>query len=51
MSKEKVCTICKGEGMVSKYDLGWRSFMHSPELAAKQTCWRCAGTGKVKVIP
>lgn len=46
--KEDVsCPICKGAGMMSKYDEGWTSFIHDPELAAKRTCWRCAGLGHV----
>ena len=41
------CPICKGDGAVSKYDQGWRSLTHSPELAAKRTCWRCGGLGYI----
>lgn len=45
---QTVCGVCKGAGMLSKYDEGTRSLMHMPALAAKKTCWRCGGQGYVK---
>jgi hypothetical protein len=42
---EHVCSVCRGRGMMSKYDEGWRSLVHSDELAALRTCWACAGLG------
>jgi DnaJ-class molecular chaperone len=43
----KVCQTCKGKGAMSKYDRGWTSFVHSPELAAMERCWICNGQGFV----
>jgi hypothetical protein len=40
-----VCTHCKGKGMLSKYDEGWHSIVHSSELAALRTCMWCNGLG------
>lgn len=40
-----VCPACEGEGYRSKYDMGARSLMHSPELAAKRACMLCGGKG------
>lgn len=42
-----VCPHCKGKGLMSKYDEGWSSVVHSPELAAKHECYRCNGLGYV----
>jgi DnaJ-class molecular chaperone len=44
---QKVCPTCNGTGMASKYDMGWRTLMHSDEFARKVTCMPCAGTGVV----
>lgn len=41
----EVCTVCEGRGMVSKYDLGWRSVVHSEELATRRRCVGCQGRG------
>ena len=43
----KICTNCRGRGMTSRYDEGWRSYVHSDELAALRTCFLCAGKGCV----
>jgi DnaJ-class molecular chaperone len=45
---ERYCSICRGTGMASKYDMGWRSLMHDPALAVKRTCTACGGTGIVR---
>ena len=42
-----VCDMCKGRGMMSDYDMGWSSLVHSPELAAKKPCMGCGGEGYV----
>jgi hypothetical protein len=44
----KICTYCKGKGLLSKYDMGWSSVVHDPELAALEECYACGGSG---VIP
>lgn len=41
----EVCSSCKGLGYLSKYDMGWSSPVHSPELAAKRQCLFCNGQG------
>lgn len=42
-----VCYSCKGKGSSSKYDEGWNSLVHSPELAARRSCTFCQGLGHV----
>lgn len=44
----KICTWCKGRGMISKYDEGWRSVVHSEELAALKECFVCNALGYVR---
>jgi len=46
-----VCPVCKGAAMISRYDEGVSSLVHSPELAALRCCWRCNGVGYVEVAP
>jgi DnaJ-class molecular chaperone len=41
----ETCKTCNGSGMASRYDMGWRSLVHSDELAAKRTCVVCCGRG------
>lgn len=41
----EVCSVCEGRGMLSKYDRGWRSLVHSAELAALRSCDGCGGRG------
>lgn len=43
------CSYCKGRGQMSKYDEGWNSLVHSPDLAALHDCWTCGGAGYVWV--
>lgn len=43
----KPCGYCKGKGRMSKYDEGWSSVMHSPDLAALHECLVCGGAGYV----
>lgn len=42
-----ICVTCRGRGKASKYDCGWSSLVHSPELAVKRTCPTCGGLGYV----
>jgi len=44
----KVCEFCEGKGMVSKYDMGWRSLVHDEDLAALRPCLFCQGKGYVR---
>lgn len=44
---EELCGACKGKGATSKYDEGWRSLVHDPELAALRDCMVCGGRGVV----
>lgn len=46
---EKACPTCRGTGLASKYDMGWRSLGHNESLAVKTTCASCGGTGVVRV--
>jgi len=39
------CPSCEGKGLLSRYDEGWTSFIHDPELAALRQCVVCAGSG------
>jgi hypothetical protein len=41
------CSHCEGRGMLSKYDEGWSSIVHSEELAALHRCMFCGGRGYV----
>lgn len=43
----KVCPRCKGRGLMSKYDEGWRSVVYSARLAAKKACIVCQARGYV----
>ena len=44
----EVCSRCDGKGGSSKYDEGWHSLVHSPELAAFVECFACGGQGYTK---
>lgn len=46
--KTKPCPVCGGKKTMSKYDLGWRSVVHSEELDLQRACWRCGGLGTVE---
>lgn len=43
----EVCKVCNGRGLVNKYDLGWRTVVHSPEFAALTECLGCDARGFV----
>lgn len=42
-----VCPTCKGKGYTSKYEQGWSSLSHAPDLAAPIECLVCGGDGYV----
>lgn len=42
-----VCSHCKGAGMLSKYDEGFKSLVHNPDLAVKRPCDTCNALGYV----
>ena len=50
MTPTEDCKTCNGTGQASKYDLGWKSLMHEPRLAAKERCPVCGGSGKSPVL-
>jgi hypothetical protein len=42
-----VCPMCKGKGMLSKYDQGVKSLVHDASLAALEECHWCKGQGYI----
>jgi len=42
-----VCPQCKGKGYTTKYEQGWSSLCHDPELAAPIECMTCGADGYV----